>query len=457
MSGLTEIKTVYFLGIGGIGMSALARYFNAKGANVSGYDKTATPLTRELEAEGMKIHYHEDPSLIPENVDLIIYTPAIPKEHAEFAFLQQNNIPLKKRSEVLGLLTRHQKGIGIAGTHGKTTITTLTAHLMKQSAKGCSAFLGGISKNYNSNLILSPESPFVVIEADEFDRSFLQLEPEMAVISSMDADHLDIYGDHHSLQEAFSAFASRIKPGGILIRKIGLLSELPENLKHYTYSLENVKADFHVRRIRVETGSYFFDMITPFGELENLQLNYPGLHNIENAVAAIALAMLAGVLPNEIRESLPQFQGVKRRFDIRLKTPTFCYIDDYAHHPAELEACIKSVRHLFPGKKITAVFQPHLYTRTRDFADQFARSLELVDELFLLDIYPAREWPIKGVTSAALLNIIRKTAKKLISKEKLVDNLLQSNPEVLLTLGAGDIDQLVLPIEEAFRKKMEKL
>jgi UDP-N-acetylmuramate--alanine ligase len=445
-----SIKRVYFLGIGGIGMSALARYFKSMDVDIHGYDKTSTLLTTQLISEWMKIHFDENTDLIPENIDFVVYTPAIPSNHVELIFFQNNNFNLLKRSQVLGIIAKNSKAIGVAGTHGKTTISTMVAHLLKQSSVDCNAFLGGISKNYNSNLLLSQNSKYVVIEADEFDRSFLQLSPFIASISSIDADHLDIYGDKKQLVKSFEDYISQIQKGGKLVIKKGLKLSISGDLEYYTYSL-NEKSDFFAENIRIEDGYYTFDCIHPFGKIEDIQLGYPGLHNIENSIVAIAIALLTGVKDDEIIKAMKSFQGVCRRFDIRINNGKMIYIDDYAHHPEELKACISSVRDLFKNKKITGIFKPHLYSRTRDFADDFAKSLEMLDTVILMDIYPARELPISGVTSQMLLDKINLTEKFLFQKSEILQFLKDKSPEVLLTLGAGDIDQMVEPIEQIFR------
>jgi UDP-N-acetylmuramate--alanine ligase len=447
---LNCLKSVYFLGIGGIGMSALARFFCAKGATIYGYDKTITPLTSQLIDEGMIIHFEENINAIPDKIDLIIYTPAIPENHIELQYFKNNNFEIFKRSQILGMLTQSFKGIGIAGTHGKTTISTLTAFIMNESKVGCSAFLGGISKNYQSNLILSESSNYVVIEADEFDRSFLQLTPHIASISSIDADHLDIYGDKNQLKKSFEEYISKIQKGGKLIVKKGLNLIIDNTIESYTYSLYG-NSDYYTENIRIIDGCYCFDFIHPDGKIINLNMNYPGLHNIENAVVAIAIAQMTGVEEGEIRNALANFRGVNRRFDLRFKNENMIYIDDYAHHPEELKACINSIRDLYENRKITGIFQPHLFSRTRDFADDFAKSLELLDCVALLDIYPARELPIEGITSSMLLDKINSKDKFLLEKSEVIEFIKVRNPEVLLTLGAGDIDQLVEPIEKTFK------
>lgn len=444
-----QVRTIYFLGIGGIGMSALARYFVAKGFSVHGYDRTPTALTAGLETEGMKIHYQEDISLIPKEIELVIYTPAVPKNNIEFQFLERRGIAMLKRAEILGRLSSEYKTIACAGTHGKTTVSTLVSHLLHESHVGCQAFLGGISRNFDSNLLLSETSPFLVAEADEFDRSFLQLKPSIAIITSIDADHLDIYGSSDSLVKAFTDFSGKIVPGGRLIMKKGLPLplDLAPGVACLTYSAGE-EADFYASNIRLFNGLYRFDFHHPEGTIENLELGIPGLYNVENAVAALAAAWLCGVGHAELRLGSATFRGVKRRFDIRLKTSGLVYIDDYAHHPKELEACIGSARAMFPHKKLTGIFQPHLFTRTRDFAAGFAEALSLLDEIILLPIYPARELPIPGIDSKMLLSLIQNENKSLVSIDKLPEYLNNKHIEVLLTMGAGDIDTLVEPIEK---------
>ncbi len=446
---LSKVKTVYFLGIGGIGMSALARYFKTQGCAVSGYDRTETELTRQLIAEGIAVHYSESIEKIPQQLDLVIYTPAIPKEHIAFAFFEKNKTPLYKRSEVLGLITQNKRGIAVSGTHGKTTITTMIAHILNHTKEGVNAFLGGISKNYNSNILLSSQSDYVVVEADEYDRSFLKLSPEIAIVTSIDADHLDIYGDKDHLKQSFQEFIDKESVKTLFIKK-GLGLNNPENT--FTYSLNDFGADYFVQNIRVSKGSYYFDFYQKGGEVWNdMKLNYPGIHNIENAVVAMAIAKYSGVDEQTIRQSVADFAGVKRRFDYHIRREDLVFIDDYAHHPAELKACIESVKHLYPNKKITGIFQPHLYSRTRDFTDEFAQSLSLLDEVILLDIYPARELPIAGVSSKMLLHKINKMDKYYCENlEQLLTLLHALYPQVLLTLGAGDIDKWVEPIEKSF-------
>ncbi len=459
MLKFTDIKQVYFLGIGGIGMSALARYFTSQGIAVSGYDRTPTALTGQLEDEGISVHYHDNPALLPEDLDvadsLIVYTPAVPATHLELNSLIGRGFSIHKRAEVLGIICNCRRTIAIAGTHGKTSVSTMTAHILKSSSTGCSAFLGGISKNYQTNLLLDTTgSDWVVAEADEFDRSFLQLRPELAVITSMDADHLDIYGSHEKVIESFKLFAGQIKEGGVLVLKKGLsVGSYPSaELKIFTYSITG-PADFCVENIELKFGYYQFDLITPEFRIEKLVLNYPGLLNVENAVAASAVALLSGVAPDEIRAALATYAGVKRRFDIHLNNETFVLIDDYAHHPEELRATILSVRDLYKDQTITGVFQPHLYSRTKDFADGFAGSLDLLDEIVLLDIYPARELPIEGVSSELIFNRIRNQHKILCKRSELTRLAAKFKPGIIIMMGAGDIDTLVEPVKEQLLKR----
>jgi UDP-N-acetylmuramate--alanine ligase len=457
-----QYRSVYFLGIGGIGMSALARYFHRYGVMVSGYDKTPTTLTQQLIEEGVSVHFDDNPKLVPRHPDLVIYTPALPKDNNELQFVTAKGLPLKKRSEVLGMITRNAKTIAIAGTHGKTTITSLVAHLLKTAGIDNIAFLGGISKNYHSNFITSGQSDYLsagspdyyIVEADEFDRSFLHLYPDIAVITSADADHLDIYGNIDEVRLSFGEFTSHLKKNGTLILKKGV-DIVPEKTGNYTiqtYHLEG-DADFYPVKIRLENSRYIFDLVTPGKTIRNITLGLPGKFNLENAIAASAVAFIAGIPDEIIAHSLQTFEGVERRFDFQVIQDDFVYIDDYAHHPEELKVCIHAVREIYPSKKITGVFQPHLFTRTRDFADAFARSLELLDKLILLEIYPAREKPIVGIDSAMLLGKVKLQNKKICSKTDLPGELRSGKPEVLLTLGAGDIDQLVKPIRELFTNK----
>ena len=455
---LNDIKVAYFLGIGGIGMSAIARYFKHIGIQVIGYDKTETPLTQKLVAEGMAIHYVDDVALVnslqlkQENT-LVVLTPAIPKNHQEWAWLKANDFTIQKRSEVLGLLSKAYITIGVAGTHGKTTTSTLIAHVLFSSSVKCNAFLGGISSNYQTNLLLHPAADtipssqqYTVVEADEFDRSFLTLFPYYSVITSTDADHLDIYGDHNSMQESFLAYAERLVNGGTLFLKYGL--DIQEKLKanFETYGLQ-AEAQIHAFNIRINEAEHIFDLNLKGRIVKDLELGIPGMHNIENAVAAAAVALAAGVTEEELRSALKSFKGVKRRFEYIIKTPSCIFIDDYAHHPEELKAIIGSVKRMYPNHKLVAAFQPHLFTRTRDFAAGFAEALSMVDHLFLLDIYPARELPIAGVNSQMLLDHISAPEKGVVSKEDLVKRVIALKPALFLSLGAGDIDALVEPIK----------
>jgi UDP-N-acetylmuramate--alanine ligase len=457
---LQQIQSVYFIGVGGIGMSALARYFLAKGIHVAGYDRTPSALTEQLIREGAAIHYTDNVQLIPEPFKqpaqtLIVYTPAVPEEHTELAFFRAHRFEVLKRSQALGLITRSTQSLCIAGTHGKTTVSSMTAHVLKQSHVDCSAFLGGILKNYQNNLLLSAHSPFTVIEADEYDRSFHQLTPYMAVITSADPDHLDIYGTPKAYREGFEYFTSLIAPGGALILKSGvaITPQLQAGVKLYTYSGSDRKADFHTRNIRIGNGKIFFDWWGPSVQITGIQLGVPVEINIENAVAAIALAWLNGAFPEEIRDAMKTFAGAERRFDLRLKKDSVVLIDDYAHHPEELRNSILSVKKLYADRKITGIFQPHLYTRTRDFAEAFAESLSLVDELILLPIYPAREEPIPGVSSQIILDQVTIPDKKLCTKAQLLEIVAAGTYEIILILGAGDIDRLVEPIQKIMENK----
>lgn len=446
--------SAYFLGIGGIGMSALARYFMLQGFSVSGYDKTPTPLTDQLICEGMQIHFREDVSLLPLSPAYVIYTPAIPRDHRELVFYQEHGIPIYKRAEILGMISRQFKTIAVAGTHGKTSTSTMIAHILQKAGLSQLAFLGGISKNYGTNFLpgLGTTVPsYCVVEADEYDRSFLQLTPFIAIITSADADHLDIYGSHDDLLKTFSEFTAGIPTGGSLILKAGtsVIPELKHNYNIYDYSLTGSTL-FSAENIRITDGQLHFDFFNPGETIYDLILGVPGRFNLENAVAALAVGYLLGIGSEILREALRSYSGVQRRFDVRIRREGMVYIDDYAHHPEELKACIGAVKEMYPGKKITGVFQPHLYSRTRDLADGFARSLELLDELILLDIYPAREAPIEGVTAQILLDRINIGYKKLVQKKDLISDLKLLKPEILLTLGAGDIDQFIAPITEFF-------
>jgi UDP-N-acetylmuramate--alanine ligase len=461
---LEQIHKVYFVGIGGIGMSALARYFNSLGKKVAGYDRSETPLTKELTGEGILIHYTDDISCIPltfrDAMDtLVVYTPAVPVDHTELHFFHEKGFPVKKRAEVLGTISRSKNVLAIAGTHGKTTTSTMVAHLLKSSALDCNAFLGGISLNYQSNLLLSEKSSYVVVEADEYDRSFLQLNPKAAIITSMDADHLDIYGSYAEYQKAFVQFVSQIHPEGFLVVKKGLnIENKVSGLKVYTYSLDDRDADFYAQDISIKDGFYHYNLVTPKGEIKDITLGFPGLLNVENSIAAMAMAFLLNAGETAIRSAMASFRGVKRRFEYHIKNENLIFIDDYGHHPEELRFTIESVKEMFPGKKVTGIFQPHLYSRTNDFADDFAKSLSLLDELILLEIYPAREKPIPGVTSEMILQKVTTEKKHLCNKNNLVEFLSTLPlPQVILTMGAGDIDSLVEPVKEILMKKLQNI
>ena len=440
---------IYFIGIGGIGMSAIARYYNTKGFKVSGYDKTPSPLTEALENEGIEVHYEDNIDYVPKNVEdtLVVYTPAIPKDMGELVYVQEHGYRVIKRSRMLGEITKGQRCMAVAGTHGKTTTSTLTSHLFTASGAGCSAFLGGISKNYNSNLLIS-SNDVVVAEADEFDRSFLQLFPEIAVITSMDADHLDIYGDEAHIREAFKAFAGQVS--GTLIAKHGL-DITPEDTKAQikTYSFGNPEADFYAEALE-EAGH--FNLHYPGGVIEDCVVGIPGWVNIENGVAASAIALTYGIDPQEIKKALASFSGVKRRFDLQVKNEKHIYIDDYAHHPEEISAALSSIRKAYPTMKLTAAFQPHLYTRTRDFAEDFAKALSAVDKLILLEIYPAREEPIPGVTSEIIFKDVTAPEKVLLRRDEFMNYMEKEEVELFVTLGAGDIDRFVEPIAQMLSK-----
>lgn len=447
---LRNIQRVYLIGIGGIGMSGLARYFAHLGCIVCGYDKTPTDLTDDLHNEGIQITFEDNCENVPKSFrdldenTLIIYTPAIPKSSEILNFFQRKGFTLYKRSQVLGLISQGRFTIGVAGTHGKTTTSCMVAHILKDSGKDCSAFLGGIASNYQSNVLFG-NNDIVVVEADEYDRSFLTLYPDIAIVTSMDADHLDIYGDHSQLTESFRLYTSQIKPGGILIHRQGLPLD-----GGFTYSISG-SADAMAQNIRVEGGDFYFDFVSGETTIANIKLGIAGLHNIENAVAAAKVGLLLGVSTNAIKSALSSFKGVKRRFEYIVKTPDHIYIDDYAHHPEELRAAISSIKKLYPNKKLTTIFQPHLYTRTRDFVGGFAEVLDMSDEVLLLDIYPARELPIEGVTSAMILDLMKLENRQILSKQEVVDKVRSEQPELLLTVGAGDIDQLVQPIKIALQ------
>lgn len=449
MKDIKDIKRIYFLGIGGIGMSALARYFNARGVNVSGYDRTETVLTKQLASEGIAIHYEDHTGLIDKEAELVVYTPAIPKDHQELNYLLQHAYTVVKRSDVLGMITNSSFNICVAGTHGKTTTSTMIAHILRDSGYGCNAFLGGIAANYNSNF-WSHERNVCVVEADEYDRSFLKLSPDVAIVTAMDPDHLDIYGTAENVEQAFIDFSARVKGGGLLLSKYGLKrgGELKAG-NHTTYHLQEAAADVHAADIRVNSGSYTFNVVAKGWTLTDVVLNMGGMHNIENMVAAITVAKHLGIDDEKIRSAVGSFKGVKRRFEFIVKKDDRVFIDDYAHHPDELRALITGAKKMFTGKKCTVIFQPHLFTRTRDFADGFAESLDLADELVLLPIYPARELPIAGVTSQMILDRMKNTNRQLIEKERLAEWVKANKTELLITAGAGDIDTLVEPIKNS--------
>ena len=466
----------YFLGIGGIGMSALARFFHRRGDTVSGYDRTPSPLIDELQAEGISVHFEDNPDLIPSNIDLVVYTPAVPSDTREFQALVSRGVRMEKRSQVLGEVTRGKKCIAVAGSHGKTTTTTMIAHLLNQAPCGCSAFLGGISKNFDSNLFVNNDSEYVVVEADEYDRSFLQLHPYISVITATDPDHLDIYGTHEAMMDAYLQFARQTNPDGHLILKEGIFrthageeyveyghhdhdshSSHSPHLDHphlRIYTARGIDADFYAINVRNYNGNLFFDLRTPDGVLYDLELDGAPLVNVENAVAASAVALCCGLDQYQLRQGLKTFAGVRRRFDYRIREKELIYIDDYAHHPREIQSTIETVRFLYPGKRVVGIFQPHLYSRTRDFADSFASVLQTLDEVIMLPIYPAREKPILGVTSSMVLRKMDTMSKYLCTPDQALELVPALCPDVVLTLGAGDIDRLVPRLETVLRENM---
>lgn len=450
---------IYFIGIGGIGMSNLARYFLLKGANVGGYDRTESELTGKLTKEGALVHYEDNPLFIPVEFKdkantLVVYTPAVPTTHRELNYFRENNFAVVKRAQLLGEITKQSDAICVAGTHGKTTVSSMVAHLFKQSHIDCNAFLGGILKNYNSNLLLSEKSNYTIVEADEYDRSFHSLQPHIAIVTSADPDHLDIYGTEEAYKESFEKFTSLIRPNGHLILKIDakLTPKVNDSVKVWSYS--ETKGDFHAENIRIGNGEIIFDFVSPKGVIKDISLGVPVKINIENGIAAMAAAELSGATPVEMKAAMSSFMGVKRRFEFHLKNENIVYIDDYAHHPEELKAAIKSIKALYPDKKLTAIFQPHLYSRTRDFADEFAKSLSLADDIILLDIYPAREEPIEGVSSQIILDKITSPKKRLTVKSELLDLISKEHPEIVVTFGAGDIDRMVPHIKEILSKNI---
>ncbi|MCE7062831.1 UDP-N-acetylmuramate--L-alanine ligase [Dyadobacter sp. CY343] len=461
-SSMTNWKYIYFVGIGGIGMSALARWFKANGFEVAGYDKTMTPLVRSLMSEGIEVTLEDSIGTIPrtflEDPDktLVIYTPAVPVQHQQMLHFRDTNFLILKRSQVLGILTKNLRTIGVAGTHGKTTTSSLVAHILKHAHVNSTAFLGGITQNYGTNLLLNEptdrlEEVFCVVEADEFDRSFLTLFPEIAIVTSTDADHLDIYGKHEAVLESFRDFVGQIDEDGVLFMKTGLQLSGSTKAEVLSYSLDS--GVFHARNIHIKNARFVFDFVYPDGVIEGIAMKIPGYHNIENSIAASAVALHVGVSPEKIKEALENYGGVKRRFEYQVEEEGNVYIDDYAHHPAEIEAFLSSVKGLYPGRHVTAIFQPHLFTRTRDFTEGFAESLSLADRLLLLEIYPAREQPIEGVTSQIILEKVQSEDKQIISKDKVLSILGELNTDIVVTIGAGDIDTLVEPLAIQLRNR----
>ncbi|MBK6986466.1 MAG: UDP-N-acetylmuramate--L-alanine ligase [Bacteroidetes bacterium] len=461
---ILDYKLYYFLGAGGIGMSALVRYFNHYGKTVYGYDKTETDLTRQLQDEGAQLHFDEDKALVKKLFSLynkedilVIYTPAVPKDHEEFVYLQNEGYNLQKRAWVLGEITKQFRTIAIAGTHGKTTTTTLTTHILKTAGINCFAFLGGISQNYKTNLLLgdaNDKDAYVVVEADEYDRSFLTLHPYITVITSVDADHLDIYGDLNAMHQTYTQFASQVQKEGFLIVKKNVDNDLRLKDKRLVYSL-NLDTEYSANSIEIIDGEFCYNINSPIEPVSHVAIGLPGLHNVENSIAAVAVAQQLGIKGDVINKALRSFKGVKRRFDYRVKSKSVVYIDDYAHHPEELRAAITAAKQLYPDKKVTGIFQPHLFTRTRDFADGFAESLDLLDVCVLLDIYPAREKPIEGINSQMLLDKMKSKEKFLVKKENVLEFLKTHPPQVVMTLGAGDIDSLIEPIEKLLNETIK--
>ena len=451
---MNNLKRIYFIGIGGIGMSALARYFHKNGVEIHGYDRTETDLTRALAADGMRIHYEDNIAFIPENVDLVVWTPAVPPDHAELNWFRQHGTPMKKRAEVLGIISKNKRCIAVGGTHGKTTTSTLTAWLLRATGVDATAFVGGISGNMGSNF-MEGDSDWVVVEADEYDRSFLQLYPEVAVINSVDPDHLDIYGSSDQVRASYHQFARQVNANGLLLLQTpdvltpGTAWDTPARVAGFGIDC----GDYQASNIRVENGFTLFDLNTPgHGVFNGLKLPYPGRHNVHNAVAAIAAALYAGGDPGRVAQALADFKGVKRRFEYIARTPQTVYVDDYAHHPAELTATILAARSLYPGIPVTGVFQPHLYSRTRDFADEFAAALDLLDDCMLLPVYPARELPIEGVNAELVLNKMTSSHKSIVQKADLLEVIKNKKPRLLLTMGAGDIDLMVNPLKQLFEQ-----
>jgi UDP-N-acetylmuramate--alanine ligase len=459
MIDFNNIENFYFLGIGGIGMSALARFTNYSGKNVSGYDLTETSLTSQLVQEGITIHYTEDINQLPSQFlsvnTLVVRTPAVPETHKELQYFISNGYQIVKRSELLGFLTQGRKCIAVAGTHGKTSVSTMTTLLLKESGMDVGAFLGGISRNFNSNLVIPRnEKSIVVTEADEYDRSFLQLSPSLAVVTSVDPDHLDIYGNYESVVEAFHQFTQKIVDGGTLLYKKGINILYDQSIRFNTFSYSTSEdADFCAKRIKITNGAYQFDIVAPHLVIRDVRLEYPGKVNVENMLAAASAALLSGADPLSVKQAIPTYKGVQRRFDIRFKNDRLVYIDDYAHHPEEITATVNSVKELYPGKKVLGIFQPHLFSRTRDFAEGFAASLDLLDEVILLDIYPAREVPIPGITSEIIIKKMKMKNKSLCTIDKIIPMINQKQFDVLLTMGAGNIDQLIEPVCRMLEQK----
>ncbi len=448
MNGVVD--NIYFLGIGGIGMSALARYYHRKGNKVSGYDKTPSPLTKRLEEEGIAIHYEDNPNLIPDDINMVIITPAIPSDSLELNYLREKGIKMMKRSEVLGEISNHNKSVAVSGTHGKTTVTALITHLLSYSKRKISAFVGGIARNIDSNVIIGDENDeFVVMEADEFDRSFLRLSPYVSVVTSIDADHLDIYGDTAHLEEAFNQFVAKTSSDGVVVYNAAL--PIKTACKSISYGYED--ADVMPKNVKIENEMTKFDLVTKEGlVLGSYEMSLYGRHNVMNAMAAIIVSLQLGLDIRQIKEGLATFLGVQRRFDIRYRDEKVCYIDDYAHHPEEIKACLKAVREIYPKRKMTLVFQPHLFTRTRDFMDEFAEALSLADSLLLMEIYPAREKPLQGITSSELLKKVTCREKQICQKDELIDTIKDLRPELIITMGAGDIDRFVPQIESMLKQ-----
>lgn len=453
-----NLDSVYFIGAGGIGMSALARYFLSQGKEVAGYDRVSTALTDKLTREGMDIHFEDREVLIPDvfrnpERTLVIYTPAVPEHHQQLNYFRKRGFRVIKRSVALGEVFNTGRGIGVAGTHGKTSISTTLAHILHSSKLGCNAFLGGISKNTSSNLYLDPASKIILAEADEYDRSFLTLFPEIAVVSSMDADHLDIYLTKEKLQAGFESYIAQIREKGKLIHKYGLTPKVPNYVEPYSYSIDNQAADYHIQSLTSHGLGYSFNVVAPGLIIPHIRLGIPGLINVENSLAAIAVAHQLSITPETIAFALSTYQGVHRRFDVQVHNKERIYIDDYAHHPEEIKAFLSSVRTLFPHKKLTGIFQPHLYTRTRDFVDEFARSLEMLDVLILMEIYPAREEPIPGVSASMIFERVKLKERVLVTNEQLLSVVKEQDPELLVTMGAGDINQFVKPFKEWIEKR----